>query len=534
MANPISRLLLLRAMLIGVAGFWVFAPALRGDWLMDDDMYLANNVLLHDPARLWKIWFAPGSLIEYYPIEASVQAVQWHLWHLDTLGYRLTNVLLHIVSALLIWRLLGKFEMRYAWLGGLLFAIHPVVIESVAWISELKNTLSLPPFLLAMCAWLDYEDRGRPRDYALALVLFLIAMLCKISMALFPLVILLYAWWKRNRIGLGDLKAAALFFAISLVLGLTTIWAGNFFRVSHLQSSQNPDIGGFAVRLALAGESILFYFFKCLWPVEMIPIYPQWRVDPHAFISFLPWLILVAAISSLWYARATWGRHALLGLGFFLINLLPFVGFNSITYMAFTWVMDHFVYIPLIGLIGLAVAALEQIDDHISAPARTWLAGGIAVTLALLAGQSHAYAGNFASPEKLWTYTVAHNPTSSLAYNNLGNVLLETDRKQEAIEAYENALRINPRSVEANNNLGFARFKQGQTLAAIDLYEQALKSNPHFALGHLNMARALFTLGRIQEAIDHYRLALLINPADGETRANLAKLQALQKRNGTE
>jgi hypothetical protein len=148
MANPHWKLLLLRALLIVAAGFWVFAPALRGDWLMDDDLYLTQNVLLHDPARLWKIWFAPGSLIEYYPIEASAQAVQWHLWHYDTLGYHLTNLILHLISALLVWRLLGKFGLRLAWLGGFLFVIHPAVVESVAWISELKNTLSLPFFLL--------------------------------------------------------------------------------------------------------------------------------------------------------------------------------------------------------------------------------------------------------------------------------------------------------------------------------------------------------------------------------------------------
>src|SRR5271170_4808966 len=168
MANLNWKLLLLRALLIVAAGFWVFAPALRGDWLMDDDLYVTQNVLLNDPARLWKIWFAPGSLIEYYPIEASAQAIQWRLWHMDTLGYHATNLLLHLASALLVWRLLGKFGLRLAWLGGLIFAVHPVQVESVAWIAELKNTLSLPPLLLAMCAYIDYEERGKKRDYFLA------------------------------------------------------------------------------------------------------------------------------------------------------------------------------------------------------------------------------------------------------------------------------------------------------------------------------------------------------------------------------
>jgi protein O-mannosyl-transferase len=529
MANPNSRLLLLRALLIIAAGFWVFAPALRGDWIMDDDMYLTQNVLLHDPARLWKIWFAPGTLIEYYPIEASVQAIQWHLWHLNTLGYHLTNLVLHLAGALLVWRLLGKFGLRLAWLGGLLFAIHPAVVESVAWISELKNTLSLLPFLLAMCAWIDYEERGRPRDYYLALGLFLVAMLCKISMALFPFVILLYAWWKRGRIGWTDLKTSAPFFAISLALGVTTIVAGNWFRVSHLQSASNPDIGGLASRLALSGWSIAFYFSQCVWPVKMMPIYPKWPVDPRAFTSFLPWPILGSVICWLWTRRTTWGRHALLGLGFFLLNLLPFIGLNSVTYMGFTWVMDHFLYIPIIGIVGLAIAVLEQIDGRISAPARPWFAGLIAAPLALLALESHLYAGMFIGPEKLWSYTVKHNPTSWLAYNNLGIVFLETGRDQEAIEAYRNALEFNPESVEAHNNLGRALFQMGRTGEAIENYEAALRYNPHFGISLTNLGNALSKIGRVQEAIACYQQALLVNPNDHDARANLTKLQEQQK-----
>jgi hypothetical protein len=526
MANPNWKLLLLRALLIAAAGFWVFAPALRGDWLMDDDFYLTQNALLNDPARLWKTWFAPGSLTEYYPIEASAQAIQWHFWHMDTLGYHLTNLILHVAGALLVWRLLAKFGLRLAWLGGFLFAVHPVVVESVAWISEFKNTLSLPFFLLSMCAWIDYEKRGWSRDYFLALGLFLVAMLCKISMALFPLVILLYAWWKRGRIGWGDLKAGAPFFAVSLVLGLTTVWAGDWFREAHLQSAANPEIGGFLTRFVIAGLSISFYFSKCVLPVEMIPIYPKWPVDPHSLIQFLPWPVLGGVICLLWSKRADWGRHALLGLGFFLINLAPFIGFTSVTYMGFTWVMDHFLYIPIIGLIGLAIAALEQIEGRISNSMRPWLAGMTAAILALLAWESHDYAGIFIGPEKLWTYTLEHNPTSWLAYNNLGGVLLETGRVPEAIEAYEKALQFNPNMIEAHNNLGLALYQRGRTSEAIDQYEQALKFNPHFALAHSNLANALSKMGRVREAIDHYEQALLVNPNDSDARANLTKLKA--------
>jgi branched-subunit amino acid transport protein AzlD len=529
MANPNWKLPGLRAILIVAAGFWVFAPALRGDWLMDDDLYLTQNVLLNDPARLWKIWFSPGSLIEYYPIEASVQAIQWRVWHMDTLGYHLTNVLLHIIGALLVWRLLSKFGMKFAWLGGFLFAVHPATVESVAWISELKNTLSLPPFLMALCAWIDYEAAGKRRDYALALGWFLVAMLCKISMAMFPIVILLYAWWKRDRIAWSDWKAAAPFFAISLVLGFATILAGDWFRQAHLQSAANPDIGGFLDRVALAGQSLAFYFSKCVWPMGMIPIYPKWPVDPSSLFSYVPWLIVGAMLGFLWSRRKGWGRHVLLGLGFFLLNLLPFIGFTSVSYMGFTWVMDHFLYLPLIGLIGLAIACLDNIDSRISSSIRPALAGMTAVVLALLAWESNSYAGVFAGPEALWSYTIAHNPNGWLAHNNLGNVFLETGRVPEAMAEYDTAIQLNPGCVEANNNLGFALEQEGRTSEAIARYEQALKFNPHFVLALTNLAYALAQEGRVQEAIDHYQLALLVNPNDAEARANLTKLKAASK-----
>ena len=523
MAIPHSKLVLLRALLIVAAGCWVFAPALRGDWLMDDDMYMTQNALLGDPARLWKIWFAPGSFIEYYPIEETVQAAQWHFWQGQTLGYHFTNLVLHLVSALLVWRLLRKFGLRLAWLGGFLFAVHPVVVESVAWISELKNTLSLPPFLLAMCAWIDFDARRRPRDYAAALGLFLLAMLCKISMALFPFVLLLYAWWKRGRISWTDLKATAPFFAISLVLGLTTVLVGDWYREAHLQGTANPPIGDWLIHLELASGAAAFYFTQCVWPVNLLFIYPKWTITAEAFSCIVPFL--VAAIW-FWIKRATWSRHALLGLGFFFINLAPFIGLTSVTYMQFTWVMDHFLYLPIIGLIGLAIAALGDIENKIATPLRSAWSVIIAIVLALLALGSHEYAETFDGPEALWSYTIAHNPGSYLAHNNLGNVLLETGRPADAIAEYDMALRLKPDMPEAYSNLAFALDQTGRLDAAIENYQRALDFNPHFGLAHANLADLLARQGRIPEALEHYHEVLRINPYDQHAREMTEKLRA--------
>ncbi len=309
---------------------------------------------------MWKAWFEPGSWVEYYPLQETAQWLQWQLWGNETFGYHFTNVVLHLLSALLVWRLLGKFGLPFAWLGGLIFAIHPVVVESVAWIVELKNTLSLPLFLIAMCFYLDYDEHRRWRDYAMALGFFLLAMLAKISMAAFPAVILLFAWWKRGRIGWNDLKAAAPFLVISVSLIATAFFAAGRYHEINALADDNLPLGGFFARLALAGLSTSFYFSRFFFPVGMLPIYPQWSVDPTSPFDYLPGVVLSGVIYVCWRKRTSWGRHALLGLGFFLLNLAPFAGFISISYMKYTWVMDHLLYLPMLGLLGLTVAGLGK------------------------------------------------------------------------------------------------------------------------------------------------------------------------------
>jgi hypothetical protein len=519
----------LKALVIVAAGLWIYWPALHGEWLMDDNFYIAQNPLLRDPSGLWNIWLLPGTLIEYYPVAQSVQWFEWQFWGGDTFGYHLVSVLLHVISALLVWRLLDKFNLRLAWLGGLLFAIHPQQVESVAWISELKNTLSLPFFLLSMGAWIDYEEHRRPGSYLWAAGLFLVAMLCKISMAPFPLVILLYAWWRRGRIRWSDLTASAPFFLISLVLGLTTIFAGSSYAQLHNMAAPQVPVGGFLSRLALAGLSMSFYLWKSIWPAQQLLIYPQWRVDPPSLLQFLPWPILCGAIYWSWKKRQSWGRHVLLGLGFFLINLAPFLGFKVVSYMEFTWVMDHFLYLPLVGLIGLAVAGMEQIDGWLGPSLRPYGMGAVAIVLGLLAFGSRGYASQFITEEAAWRHTAEGNPEAWMAHNNLGNALARSGRFAEAVEQYQDAIAILPGYADPHNNIGNVLQQEGRFSEAIEQYKQALQINPNYADAYNDLGNALCATGRISEAMEEYEQALRINPNYANARNALEKLQALQK-----
>jgi len=512
-----ALLFLLKITVITLTTLWIFWPTLHGDWLWDDDTVILKNALIHDPDGLRKIWLEPASLIDYFPLTVSAEWLQWQFWHEDTFGYHLTNILLHILNALLIWRLLSKLGLKLAWLGGLLFAVHPVMVESVAWMVELKNTLSLLPFLLAMCSWVDYENEGKRRDYFLALGLFLVAILAKTGVVMFPFVILLYAWWKRDRIAWHDAKASLPFFIVSLAMGLITIW----FLHHHAIDSRGMETLGFFSRVALAGLSMAFYLSKALLPVGLMPIYPRWVINPPSWMQFLPWLLLVGTIYGFWMKRTGWGRHALLGLGFFVVMLFPFMGVVQGSYMGFTWVMDHLLYIPLIGLIGLAVAGLEKIRESLSVPLRFAGAGMVAIMIGLLAWGSHAYAEIYKNEEALWTYELRYNPEAWIAHNNLATALFIKGQYAEAVEQYEQVIQTRPNYFEIQLNLGMALFHANRFDEAIEHYQQALKINPDAAEAHFNLGVSWDQKKQASDAIHEFEETLRLDPNHIAARHNL-------------
>jgi Flp pilus assembly protein TadD len=541
----------LQAGVIATAVFAIYGSILRGDWLWDDNLDITENRITHSPTGLWRIWFEPGSQTDYYPIKASVQWVQWHLWGMDTFDYHLTNVLLHLIGSLLVWRLLHKLGLKFAWLGGLLFAVHPVQVESVAWIAELKNTLSLPLFLLSMCAWIDYEKQGRRRDYRLALGFFLIAMLCKTTMVMFPLVILLYAWWKRGQIHQSDIKSSLPFFALSLLLGLITL---TLLKTPAL-TLHEIALGGFFSRLACVGQTFSVYFFHAMAPGHLMPLYSKWPVEHPSLIQFLPWIGWGGLFYLCWKKRKTWGRHALLGLGFFLITLLPFLGLVAVSYMRFSWVMDHFLYLPIIGLIGLVVAGMEWIQTHLRP--RSYLFGIGVVTMAILflTWESFLYAEMWANSKSLWTYTLERFPDSWEAHDNLGNTWLREERwpeailefrkgvelkpdyddarnelsfglaasgqVPEAIAEYQGTLKIDPQDTTALNNLGVIYWQTKQSDLAESCDEQALQVDPRDASLHNNLGLVFIQKNLMEQAIDQYEQALQLDPDYTEAHNNL-------------
>lgn len=524
---------LLPALLIIASGWYAFAPALHGEWIWDDTIDLTENKLLRDPAGLAQIWLNPGAgLYDYYPLKFTVQWVQWQAWQTDTFGYHVTNVLLHLLSAFLVWRILRRLGVQHAWIGGALFAVHPLTVESVAWITELKNTLSLPFLLLAFARYLDFDERGRRGDYVASLLFFTAALLSKSSVVMLPPALLLYAWWRRGRIVAGDLRAAIPFFALSLASGLTTIWFQAHVALGEEAIGFNP-FGGIGARVLCAGGAALFYLVKSILPAGLMTIYPQWPLDPAPWWVWAAWPLLAAAAAGAWTMRRGFGRHLLFGLGWFLLFAAPILGFVTISSQRFSWVLDHLAYVPLLGVVGLAAAGIDVVLRRVPAGVGRCTLLGVVVVIAGFMVTSHGHAQAYVSEETLWREAATRNPHSPYAQANLAGAVRAAGRNAEAIPIFRAAIRLKPDFADAYYNLGNALRDTGDLENALAAYLEATHLKPTLALAHSNRAVVLAQLGRIDEALAACDEALKSHPNYFDALLNrgvlLARLGRLQE-----
>lgn len=466
--------------LMTLASYW---PALRGGFVWDDMILVEQNQLAKGDLNLRTVWFNTD-----FPLTTVAFWVQWLLWGKNTLGYHVVNVLLHVASALLVWRVLARLKIPGAWLAGALFAVHPVCVVSVAWISELKNTLSLPLCLLSFWWYLAFEEHqaehklAKARGYYwLSLGAFALALLSKTSIIMLPVALLICAWWQRGRITKHDLVRTSPHFALALAFGLMTIWFQNHQVIGN-ETVQTENFWG---RLAGAGMAVWFYLGKALLPLNLNMIYPRWEIDASSVVSYLPLLLLCAVFVISWRFRRSWGRHAMFGLGCFAVTLFPVLGFFDMLFLMFARVSDHLQYLPLI-----CVTALFAAGVHALLPARIFRFVAPVLVLALC-GLTVQRAKVFASDEKLWEDTVAKNPAAWNAHNNLGCIRAEQNKIGEAIKHFETSLKFNPRNAQAHINLGKALAMRNKFIEAESHFQTALEIRPNNAEAHAFYGSAL-------------------------------------------
>jgi Flp pilus assembly protein TadD len=509
-----AKELLIQAAVIVLAGLWIYSPAYHGDWLWDDDVLLTANPTVQSAtlSGLLKLWFNPDGL-DYFPLSYSLMWLQWQLFGATPTGYHITTIALHIASGLLLWALLEKMRIPGSWITALIFTIHPVCVESVAWIAETKNTLSLALFLTSCIFWVSQDETEagpkRERLYFASLAFFLLAMFAKTSVVAMPVLTLLYAWWKRGEVTMQDAVRAAPMFLISLVLGMITIQ----YQHGRAIGVEELPVGGIASRIAIAGMAILFYLATIVWPVNLLPIYPRWDVDPPKAWQFLPWLVIGGAAWWLWQnRREAWARHAIFALGFFLLMIAPVLGFIDISYMRLTWVADHFLYLPMIGPLALIVATVTTwlaTREERERAVFTGLAGGL---MAFLAFNAFLYAMAWSSEDYLWDHTLLSNHDAWQAHNRLGARKLGRGDVEGAHYHFRNSSRLRPDLGETKNNLAIVLMRKGRVDEAIQTYEEALKASPEIQKIRANLADAYLQAGRFAEARELYEQLLQLNP----------------------
>ena len=498
------RPLILAAVIVAVT-LLVYIPAMRGGFCWDDHGFLIGNKQVEARDGLRRLWLTTEAP-DYFPLTSSVLWFGWRIWKENPAGYHVVNVLLHAASAVLLWRVLARLRVPGAWLAGLLFAVHPVAAASAAWITELKNTLPMALYLLAILAYLACDECGSWRLYGIALVLFLLALLAKTSVVMLPPVLLLCAWWRRGRISRRDILRSLPFFAVALAMGLVTVW----FQWHNVLHGEIVHPGNAASRAPAAGWIVWFYLFKLLVPAGLCAIYPRWNVDGASVAAYLPLVLLLAGLAFLWTRRNGpsavssgpngWGRAPLFALAYFILALLPVLGFADMAFMRFSLVADHLQYTAMIGVIAFAAAMLARLA---AAPGRMGQAGVLAAVgcVAILSVSTWRRASLYGDEEQLWRDNVAKNSSAWLAWNNLGYTQIAAGHYDEALHCFDEVIQLKPDNALAFYTRAIVLVHMGRRDAALRDYERTLDLNPGYAQAYISRAYLFFLEGQYDRAL---------------------------------
>jgi hypothetical protein len=501
----------------------VYLPAMRGGFVWDDDSWTFRiAALLRDVSGLRSIWFRPTAMQQYYPLSGTTFWLDYHLWKFWPVPYHVENVLLHALSAILFWRLLRQLEVAGAWLASAIFALHPLMVESAAWITERKNVLSLALCLGAALAYRRYaclSDQKGDREtiapgsvtlsYIAALLLFIGALLAKTTVCTFPAAILLITWWRRGQLRWRrDVLPTLPFVAAALGMCAVTLW----MEKHHAGAEGAAYALTFSQRFLIAGRAFWFYLGKLLWPANLCFIYPRWQPNTGEWTQWLYPATALGLMLGLWLAKERIGRGAVTALLLFAGTLSPLLGFFNVYFMRYSFVCDHWTYLPSLAPIAAVAFGLSELHKHLGAAARPlkFAAGG---TLLLMLGfLTWRQAGTYTNMESLWQNTINRNPDSWMAHNSLGNAFFRRGRTNEAISEFEKAIQLKPDLAEAYTSLGVALNSKGRLDDGIARFQDAIRLQPAYAEAHYDLGIARKQKGQIAEAIRELREAIRLKP----------------------
>ncbi|MGZ5127311.1 MAG: tetratricopeptide repeat protein [Burkholderiales bacterium] len=498
-------------------------------YIWNDDACLTANPLLTATDGLKRIWLTLDSPSQYFPLVYTTFRLEHAFWGLNPAGFHWVNISLHAANALLVWMLLRTLRIPGAWLAAVLFALHPVQVESVAWITERTNVLMGFFFLLTLICWARFmrkEQAGRWWLYVAALVFYAFALSSKTTACTIPAALLLMLWLKRKPIDLARVAQVTPFVILGVGAGMVSIWWERYH-----QGTQTPLFAiGFGERVLLASRSIWFYLEKLVWPNELSFNYPRWPISLTNPADYL-WLgITIAAALLLWFLRRYTGRSLEVAFVFFVATLAPVLGFIMLDTFRYSWVADHYQYMAALGPLALFAAGVDLLSQRFGRLVNWVVAIGGAALLVSLGTRTWKQGAIYADEETLWRATLATNPKSWLAHNNLGTVLARHGQTEDELLEYHKAIELDPDYAEAHYNLGNTLARLNQDDEAVSEYDKALALYPRLAPAHANIATVLMRLGRSGEAISHLREALALQPRDASLKRSLGDLLARENK----
>ena len=543
------------ALLLIALVFAAYARVFNAGFIWDDDSHLTQNPCVVGPLGLKDIWTSTRAV--YYPLVLTTFWILHKVVGLSPSPYHILNVLMHAGSAVLLWRVLQQLNVRGAWLGAALWALHPVMTQSVAWVTELKNTQSCLFYLLSIFWFLHWEscsrrpmgdarashseaatgkrgegmkfeaaeidDPGRWWRFRWALLFFVMAILSKPSTVMLPAVLALCIWWRRGRIQWRYIVVLVPFMLISALASAWTIWEQKI----HAAASGPEWPQSWLERLIIAGRATWFYLGKLVWPHPLIFIYPRWKINSSQLIAYLPLLTALAGLAVLWLTRGKWKRPVSFAVAYYVISLFPVLGFFSVYFFRYSFVSDHFQYLASMGPLALAGAGITEGITVIG-----WksflqpVACGI--LLLLLGALTWRQSVIYTDLVTLYQDTLRKNPACWMVHNNLGTEFLRKGQTDKALIHFQKSLEIKPDHVEALANIGNVFLRQGRIDEAIVQYNKALEIAPDYASVHTNLGTALLDKGEVSESIEHYLKALQFRPDLAEAHHNLGCARAQQ------
>lgn len=505
--------LLAAAFIIVITCFLVYTPAINGGFVWDDEHYITGNELLWAPDGIWRIWFTTDSPSQYFPLTYTTFRFEYALWKFNPAGYHVVNIILHAANSLLVWLVLRRLKIPGAWFAAMIFTLHPVHVESVAWITERKNLLMLLFSLLSLLAWLkfidaDLQSRRSRHFYLLSLLLYALALAGKTTACTLPAALVLVLWLKNQPLNLKRWLQIAPYIFLGLAAGALVIW----WEMHHQRTEFAKFDLGLIDRLLIASRALWFYIGKLLCPTNLAFSYTKWKIDPANPLQYTALVACVTAAFCLWHWRKKIGRGTIAAVVFFVAALSPVIGFISLYTFVYSYVADHYQYFASIGPIALIAAIGYSITEKLNRSGKFLAVTVAGIVLLALGTLSWRQCNIYRDVETLYCDTIRKNPDSILANNNLGTILLDRGRIDDAIKLFQKAADAMPQLTSAASNLAVAYRKQGRIDDAIEQLYKVLQFDPDECQAHHRLGQLLESKGINDQALKHYRRSVEIKP----------------------